>query len=46
MKGFLSVHQTMEYWYSFISWGYFYSSAGYLGYAKFHRDDISMSSFS
>ena len=36
------LHHVTEYVFTYFSWGYLYFSAGYFGYDKFHKDDVSM----
>ena len=36
------LHHVTEYVFTYFSWGFLYFSAGYFGYDKFHKDDVSM----
>ncbi len=45
MKVNSSVHHAIEYVFTYVSWGYFYFSAGYFCYDKFNMQCTRMRTF-
>ncbi len=45
MNGLLCFRHAIESIFTYVSWGYFYFSAGYFCCGKFNRHDINMRTF-